>query len=90
MFAGDRQRLSLIMELAIHCYTALVLEIGCKFGYLIASQILLCTMQHFFCLYEVVSRFQLNNSPFFPQPMNRFVMLQINLLATHSIGWGID
>ena len=34
---GDHQRLSLIMELLIHCYTALVLEIGCKFGYLIAT-----------------------------------------------------
>ena len=37
LFVGDRQRLSLIMELSIHCYTALVLEIRCKFGYLIAT-----------------------------------------------------
>ena len=37
LFVGDRQRLSLIMELSIHCYTALVLEIGCKFGHLIAT-----------------------------------------------------
>ena len=34
---GDRPRLSLIMELSIHCNSALVLEIGCKFGYLIAA-----------------------------------------------------
>ena len=37
MFVGDRQRLSLIMELSIHCDTTLVLETGCKFGYLIAT-----------------------------------------------------
>ena len=31
------------------------------------------------------------NSPFFPQSMNRsIVMLQTSLLATHNIGWGID
>ena len=34
---GDRPRQSLIMELSIHCNSALVLEIGCKFGYLIAA-----------------------------------------------------
>ena len=34
---GDRQPLFVIMELLIHRYTALVLEIGCKFGYLIAT-----------------------------------------------------
>ena len=27
------------MELSIYCYTALVLEIGCKFGYFIATSI---------------------------------------------------
>ena len=37
MFVGGRQRLSLYMELSIHCNTALVLGIGCKFGYLIAT-----------------------------------------------------
>ena len=37
LHAGDRQRLSLIMELSIHCYTALVLETGCKLGYLIPT-----------------------------------------------------
>ena len=48
-------------------------------------------MQHFSSLQEVVSRRQLNKSPFFPQPMNRFVvMLQRNLLATYNIGWGVD
>ena len=36
-FVGDRQRLSLIMQLSIHCYNALVLETGCKFGYLIVT-----------------------------------------------------
>ena len=30
LLIGDRQRLSLIMELPIYCYTALVLETGCK------------------------------------------------------------
>ena len=39
LFVGDRQRLSLIMELSIHCYNVLVLEIGSKFGYLIATYI---------------------------------------------------
>ena len=37
LFVCDRQRQSLIMELSIHCYTALVLEIGCQFGYFIAT-----------------------------------------------------
>ena len=37
LFVGDCQRLLLIMILSIHCYTDLVLEIGCKFGYLIAT-----------------------------------------------------
>ena len=37
MFAGDHQRLSFIITLLIHCYTALVLDIGCKFGYVIAT-----------------------------------------------------
>ena len=37
MFVGDRQWLSLIMELSIHCYNALVLQIVCNFGYLIAT-----------------------------------------------------
>ena len=37
LFVGDRQRLSLVMELSIHCYTAFILEIECKFGYLIAT-----------------------------------------------------
>ena len=36
---GDRQRLSLIMELSIHCYTTLILEIGYEFGYLVATLI---------------------------------------------------
>ena len=35
LFVVDRQRLSLIME--FHCYTALVLELGFKFCYLIAT-----------------------------------------------------
>ena len=26
----------------------------------------MCIMQHFFCLWEIVCRFQLNNSPFIP------------------------
>ena len=37
LFVGERQRLSLIMEWSIHYYTGLFLEIGCKFGYLIAT-----------------------------------------------------
>ena len=37
LFVGDRQRLSLIVELSIHYYTALVSEIACKFGCLIAT-----------------------------------------------------
>ena len=37
LFVSDRHWLSLIIELSVHCYTALVLEIGCKFGYLIAT-----------------------------------------------------
>ena len=37
VFLGDLKRLSLMMELLIHCYTALVLEIECKFGYLSAT-----------------------------------------------------
>ena len=37
LLVSDRQWLSLIMELSVHCYIALVLEIGCKFGYLIAT-----------------------------------------------------
>ena len=92
LFAGDRQRLSLIMELAIHCYTALVLEIGHKFGYLIATYIVtVYNATFFYCVQCNICRFQLNNSPLFPQPMNRFVvMLQTSLLATHNIGWGIN
>ena len=39
VFIGDRQRLSLIMQLSIDFYTALVLEIWCKFAYLIATWI---------------------------------------------------
>ena len=52
-FDGDRQRLSLTMELSIHCYTALALEIRCKLGHLIATYAVIVyngTMQHFFCL----------------------------------------
>ena len=37
LLVGDRQRLSLIMELSSHFYTALVFETRCKFGYLIAT-----------------------------------------------------
>ena len=37
VFLGDLQRLPLMMELLIHCFTALVLEIEHKFGYLIAT-----------------------------------------------------
>ena len=37
LFVGDRQWLSLIMELSSHCYTTLVLETEYKFGYLIAT-----------------------------------------------------
>ena len=37
LFVGGRQRLLFIMELSIHCYTALILDIGCKFGYLSAT-----------------------------------------------------
>ena len=44
----------------------------------------------FFCLLEVVCRFQLKNLSFFPQLMSPFVvMLKINLLATHNIEWEI-
>ena len=48
MFADERQRLSLIMELSIHCYTALVLEIECKFDYLIATKIVTVYNKAFF------------------------------------------
>ena len=37
LFVGDCPRLSLIMKLLTHCYTALVLEIGFKFVYLIKT-----------------------------------------------------
>ena len=87
MFVGDRQRLSLIMELSIHCHTALVLKVGCKFGYLIETKTATVYNTTFFLslgssLQILAQYFAI----FFRQPMNRFVVM----LQTHNIGWGID
>ena len=64
LFVGGHQQLSLIMALSIYCYTALVLELDVNLVIWLQPRLLQCTIQHFLWLWEVVCRFQVNNSPF--------------------------
>ena len=81
MFVSDRQRLP-----SIHCYTVLILEIGCKFGYLIETYIV--TVYNTTLFPPLGSSLEISAQQFtmFPQPIiGLVVILQTNVQSTHTI-----